>query len=287
MADVLILGKDGQVGHELCHAFADYGNVTAWGRSELDLTQPDRIREALRTLKPRLVLNAAAYTAVDKAESEQAQAAAINAEAPRVLAQELATLGGGLIHYSTDYIFDGAKRAPYLEDDATHPLNVYGATKLAGEQGITSTDVDHLILRTSWVYSDRGKNFVVTMRRVAQLQDELKVVDDQTGSPTWARTIALTTRLILERCGRSVKGRRGVYHLTSAGHTTWHGFAAKIVAAEPRSIVKSVTPIPTSAYPTPAARPRYSVLSSAKLERDFGVRMPQWDADFEKFGNAR
>lgn len=277
---ILITGANGQVGWELQRALAPMGEVLALGHAQLDLANPDAIRQALRHAAPDLIVNAAAYTAVDRAEQEPALAQAVNGEAPGILAEEAQRLHAALVHYSTDYVFDGSKGAPYEEIDATNPLGVYGATKLAGEKAISAVDCAHLILRTSWVYGARGKNFLLTMQRLARERDELRVVDDQIGAPTWSRILAEATVLILGQClhkggvADRLRDKGGLYHLSAAGQTSWFGFASAIVQQNekpPRMI-----PIPTSDYPLPAARPAYSVLANGKIARHFGIRLPDW-----------
>ena len=295
MSRILVTGKNGQVGFELQRRLAGLGQVIAVGRDEMDLSDPDAIRRAVREAKPDLIVNAAAYTAVDQAESEPELAQAINGIAPGILAEEARRAGAALIHYSTDYVFDGSKTAPYTEDDEPRPINVYGRTKLAGERAIQAVDAPHLILRTSWIYGARGKNFLLTILRLAKERAELSIVDDQIGAPTWSRAIAAATGTILEhlRYGQpafrdACAGKCGVYNLTAAGQTSWHGFAAAILAnaaiARPGQSafalerVPVLKPIPTEQYATPARRPRNSVLSNAKLQRAFGLAMPGWKA---------
>ena len=293
MSRILVTGRNGQVGFELRRSLAGLGQVIAVGRDELDLADAGAIRRKVRETRPDLIVNAAAYTAVDLAESEQELAQAINGVAPGILAEEAKRLGAALVHYSTDYVFDGSKGAPYTEDDAPRPLSVYGRTKLAGERAIQAVDVPHLILRTSWVYGTRGKNFLLTILRLAREREELSIVDDQFGAPTWCRAIAEATGDILRQLEYGQLGfreacaiRRGIYNLTAAGQTSWHGFAAAILAhaasARPGKSefalarVPMLRPIPTEQYPTPAARPRYSVLANAKVQRAFGVALPDW-----------
>lgn len=259
----------------------------------MDLADPDSIRRTLRETKPDLIVNAAAYTAVDQAESEPELALAINGVAPGILAEEAKRLGAALIHYSTDYVFDGSKAEPYTEEDEPRPLSAYGRSKLAGEQAIQAVDVPHLILRTSWVYGARGRNFLLTILRLAREREELAIVDDQIGAPTWSRAIAAATSRILVHLGYghpkfhdACTERRGIYNLTANGQTSWHGFAAEILAnaanAQPGKsafalervpVLKSIT---TEQYPLPAQRPRNSVLSHAKLQHAFGLIMPDW-----------
>ena len=293
MSRILVTGKNGQVGFELLRSLAGRGQVTAVGRDEMDLSDPDSIRRTVREIGPDLIVNAAAYTAVDQAEAEPELALAVNGVAPGILAEEAKRVGAALIHYSTDYVFDGTRTSPYTEDDAPRPINVYGRTKLAGERAIQAVDAPHLILRTSWIYGARGKNFLLTILRLARERDELAVVDDQVGAPTWSRALAEATGDILKRLGYGEEGfidacreRRGLYHLSAAGQTSWYGFAAAILAhaANPKPGMSAfaldrapvVKPIPTEQYPLPAARPRYSMLANAKLQRVFGVALPDW-----------
>lgn len=277
--NILLTGVKGQVGWELRRTLAPLGRVTAVDRAELDLADPDAIRAKVQAISPKLIVNPAAYTAVDRAEGEAEQARAINALAPAVLAEAAKDCGAILVHYSTDYVFDGTKTEPYTEDDAPHPLNVYGATKLEGEQAIRASGVRHLILRTSWVYETRGHNFLLTMQRLMRERHELKIVDDQVGAPTWARQIAEATALILAQCLSPARGADrpepwGTYHLTCGGETSWYGFARAI--AELGGFSTRLQPIPSSDYPTPARRPANSRLDNGKLERTFGLRLPDW-----------
>ena len=279
---ILITGANGQVGWELQRTLAPLGEVVALGREALDLSDPDAIRKTLRQAAPDLIVNAAAYTAVDKAEEERELAQAVNGAAPGVLAEEAKLLNAALVHYSTDYVFDGLKGAPYEEIDAPHPLSVYGETKLAGEKAIAAVGATHLILRTSWVYGARGKNFMRTMLRLANERDELRVVNDQIGAPTWSRMIAEATSVILAQCLHKgtvagvLSDKGGLYHLTAAGQTTWFGFASAIVQHTEKP--PRMTPITTADYPLPAPRPAYSVMSNAKLAHVFDIRLPDWEA---------
>jgi dTDP-4-dehydrorhamnose reductase len=278
---ILLVGKNGQVGWELQRTLATLGEVVAVDRKGMDLADPDSIRSAIRAARPDLIVNAAAYTAVDKAESEPDLAMAINGTAPSIMAEEAKRLGAAMIHYSTDYVFDGTKASLYAEEDAPNPLNVYGVTKLAGEQAVQAAGIPHLIFRTSWVYGLRGKNFLLTILRLAQERDELKIVDDQVGAPTWSRLIAEATAQILAQRGANLSEVSGLYHLTSAGRTSWHGFARAILdhsglaAAKP---LARLTPIPGADYPLPAPRPGNSGLSSKKMQQVFGLALPAWDA---------
>jgi dTDP-4-dehydrorhamnose reductase len=282
---ILLTGCNGQVGWELARALLPLGEVIAVNRSQADLSDPDGLRRTVQKLNPDVIVNPAAYTAVDKAESERDLAFLINAEAPRVLAEEAAKNASLLIHYSTDYVFDGTKHAPYTEGDAVHPVNVYGQSKLAGEQAIQATGADHLILRTSWVYAARGQNFLKTILRLAAEREELNIVADQIGSPTWARLIAETTAHVLRQAllERQQDGfSSGIYNLTSAGETSWHGFAQAIVEIARQQGTQPlknciINPIPTTDYPVPAKRPLNSRLSTNRLEQRFGLKMPTWD----------
>lgn len=275
---ILVCGRNGQVAQALQQALAGLGELHLLGRDQLDLAQPEGMREPLRQLAPDLIINAAAHTAVDQAESEAPLAYAINAEGPRVLAEEAARLGTPLIHYSTDYVFDGNKTTPYVEDDPVHPLGVYGQSKLAGEQAITAVGAQHLILRTSWVYSLHGRNFLLTMQRLLQERPQLKVVDDQIGAPTWAGTIAASTRALIERWQAGQAGAWGTYHLTAQGETSWFGFAQAIAEQlKARGLpCAELLPIPSSEYPTPARRPLNSRLDCSRLAREWQVSQPHW-----------
>lgn len=281
---VLLTGTSGQVGFELQRSLQGLGTVVALDRSRLDLRDPQQIRDVVRAMQPALIVNPAAYTAVDAAESDVADATRLNVDAPRFFAEEAKRAGAALVHYSTDYVFDGTKPDAYVESDPTDPQNVYGKTKLAGEQAIAATGCDHLVLRTSWVYGTRGKNFLLTMLRLGAERDELSVVADQVGAPTWANTIASLTSNVL---AQSVAGnddetrdwwRRhsGTYHLSAGGETSWHGFAEAIFELAGEARRPRVKPIPASAYPTPAARPANSRMSNDKLAAAFGIRAPDW-----------
>ncbi|MFO1153184.1 MAG: dTDP-4-dehydrorhamnose reductase [Rhodospirillales bacterium] len=283
MAPILLLGRQGQVGWELARTLAPLAPVIGLARDDLDLADPDAIRRAVRRAQPRLIVNAAAYTQVDKAETETELAMAINGTAPGILAEEAKRAGAALVHYSTDYVFAGSGDRPWREDDAVAPLNAYGVSKLAGEQAIAATGGRHLIFRTAWVYADRGRNFLKTMQRLALERDELRVVADQHGAPTWARLIAEATALVLaatrHRDGWDALAERGgLYHLTSGGQTTWCDFAEAIVAASAPAGERRarVVGIATSEYPTPAKRPAYSVLDCSRLADSFGIGLPDW-----------
>ena len=283
---ILLLGKNGQVGWELQRALAPLGELTALDRQGDDglcgdLTNLDGLAATVRAVQPQVIVNAAAYTAVDKAEGEPELAQRINAEAPAALAREAAALGALLVHYSTDYVFDGTGSAPWAEDAPTGPLGVYGATKLAGEQAIAQTGCPHLILRTSWVYAARGGNFARTMLRLAQERERLTVIDDQWGAPTGAELIADVTAHAVAQT-RQQPAKAGIYHLTAAGETTWFSYAKYVLAlaGQAQKAIKikatELLPIPTSAYPTPARRPHNSRLDTRKLQTRFGLALPPW-----------
>jgi len=277
---VLILGANGQVGRELQRSFADARELIALDRRHVDLGNREQLRDAVRHAAPEVILNAAAYTAVDRAESDRDDAFAINAHAPRILAHEAARRDAIFIHYSTDYVFDGGNNSPWLESDPTGPLNFYGASKLAGEQAVAEAGGRYLILRTSWVYGPHGKNFLLTMLRLAGERDRLTIVNDQTGAPTTSIAIADATRTVVDEIlSGTHQDWPGIYHLTCAGATTWCGFAKEIFARAGSLLAKTpeVLPIASKDYPTPAQRPRNSVLCNQKLESHFGVRMPTWE----------
>ena len=275
---ILVLGRHGQVGAALTQSLQGLGELICLDRSQLDLSNPEAIRIALRELQPQMIINAAAYTAVDAAESDEATAFQINAEAPRVIAEESERLGAALIHYSTDYVFDGGKQGAWLEDDVTAPLSVYGRSKLAGEQAIADVGGTHLILRTSWVYGLHGKNFLLTMLKLAETRDELAIVDDQMGAPTWAVTIADATAAIIRDAGEPAQlaALSGVYHLCAGGHTSWFSFAQAIFSHTSVQRKPKLRPITTAEYPTPAKRPSNSMLNTDKFRHTFGD-LPAWD----------
>jgi dTDP-4-dehydrorhamnose reductase len=297
---ILLIGKDGQVGSELAGLLPRLGQVVALGRAELDLSKPEAIREVIRRVQPQLVVNAAAYTAVDQAEKEPSLAQAINSDAPEIMAEEGKKIGAPLVHYSTDYVFDGTNNSPYSEEYPPNPLSVYGKTKLAGEQAIRSSGVSHLIFRTAWVYAAQGRNFLLTVLRLATQRDELRIVRDQYGAPTRNVEIAAATIAALAKITERADGvdgfanLGGTYHMTAAGVTTWYDFALAILqeaSAMPASSswltsalgglplrAKRVTPITSAEYPTPARRPAYSVLSNSKLAKAFGIEIADWRA---------
>lgn len=280
---ILLTGANGQIGWELARSLTPLGEVVGLERSRLDLSQPDLLRETVRAIAPNAIVNAAAYTAVDRAESEPELARMINAIAPGVLAEEAQRLDAILVHYSTDYVFDGTKSEPYVESDPPNPLNVYGRTKLEGERAIGASGCRHLTLRTSWVYGARGSNFLLTMLRLArERRAALRIVDDQIGAPTWAREIAQATAALMARPELAARGAEGLYHLTASGATSWYGFARAIFGS-PEMARLGVTPpaveaIPTSAYKTPARRPSNSRLDCERLFSRAGVRLAAWDA---------
>lgn len=280
---VMVTGANGQVGEAVARLARPHAEVAAHDRASLDLEKPDDIRWCVRDARPDVIVNAAAYTAVDRAEAEEERARAVNAVAPGILAEEAKRAGALLIHYSTDYVFDGGLDRPYLETDATRPLSAYGRTKLEGERAVAAAGGRHLILRTSWVYAPRGRNFMLTMLRFASERDELRVVDDQRGAPTSAEQLARATVELLD-AGRETSG---VYHATASGATTWFGFAGAIFEARRRQVgegfrIPALAPIATADYPTPAKRPRNSMLSNAKLENVFGVRLGDWREGLEE-----
>lgn len=281
--DILLIGRHGQVATELQKQLPTLGCVTVVGSGELDLADVDSIRRVVREARPNLIVNAAAYTAVDKAESEPELALAINATAPGVLAEEARRLDAALVHYSTDYVFDGAKTTPYLETDTPHPLNVYGRTKLLGEQAIQGSGARHLIFRTTWVYGPHGRNFLLTMLRLAKERESLRVVNDQFGAPTSSHSIAVATAQVL----RAWQGESGLYHLSCGGKTSWFGFAEEILreyAARQagrhwpplKADVDAVAAITSTEYPTPAQRPINSVLDNTRLNTTFQISLPEW-----------
>ena len=277
----LLIGKIGQVGWELRRTLAPMGRLTCVDFPEIDLTDADSIRRWVRDARPDIVINAAAYTAVDKAESEPGKAMQINGVAPGILAEEAKASGALLVHYSTDYVFDGTKTTPYLETDLPKPLGAYGHSKLAGDEAIRAVAGAHLIFRLCWVYGARGQNFMLTMLRLARERENLRVVGDQLGCPTWSRMIAETTALALKQvtAASDRSAFTGTYHLAASGVTSWHGFAQAIINLMPAEGKKcsAVEAISTAEYPTPAKRPAYSVLACDKLERMFKLRLPHWE----------
>ena len=295
MTRILLIGRNGQVGFELANRLTGLGELVVTGREQIDLARPSSIRSVMREIKPGLIINAAAYTAVDRAESESELAMAINGTAPAILAEEAKRLSAALIHYSTDYVFDGLKQSAYVEDDPTCPLNSYGRSKLAGEQAIVASGIPHLIFRTSWVYGTRGANFMLTMLRLAGERERIQVVNDQFGVPTSSPWLAQSTVDILGRLGAgpgrfadAIAGRGGIYHLVPGGSTTWYDFASSILVNASRmggSVTRPHTrkapilePIRTEQYPVRTPRPKYSVLANGKATLAFGLDMPPWQA---------
>ena len=276
---ILITGKNGQVGGEFSLLYGSRDDIILAGRDECDLASEPSIRDLVRRVKPNVIINPAAYTAVDQAEREPELCFAINATAPRVLAEEAAHLGALLVHYSTDYVFDGEKPEPYLESDPIHPVSVYGASKAAGEAAIAETGCRHLVLRTSWVYRAQGKNFLRTMLRLGAERPELRVVDDQIGAPTSAAAIATATARLVEQ---QPDPPSGIYHMTAAGSTSWCGFAREIFRSGMLANPPQVQAIASSEYPTPAKRPSNSVLSNDKFGLTFGFRLPHWQRQLEE-----
>ncbi len=287
---ILLTGKGGQVGHELRHALAPIAEVIAVGTHDCDFTDADAIEALVSRVRPHVIINPAAYTAVDKAESEPDRAAAINATAPGVLAKQAQRLDALLIHYSTDYVFDGTQSTPYTEADRPNPQSVYGATKLAGETAIQQQGARHLILRTSWVYGLHGQNFPKTMLRLATELETLNVVADQWGAPTSASLLANVTAQLLTQ--PITAAQSGVYHVSASGRTNWHAYACRVIERAralgwPLKVpAQAVNAIPTSAYPTPAKRPSSGCLNTTKFQETFGIHLPAWDREVDAFVNA-
>jgi dTDP-4-dehydrorhamnose reductase len=293
---ILLTGVNGQVGHALKTKLAEY-EVVALSREQLDLTKTHDIKRIVRDVKPNLIINPAAYTAVDKAESEPELAYAINATAAQILAEEAARLGAALIHFSTDYVYDGIKTAPYIETDEVNPVSVYGKSKLAGEQAIQQVGLPHLILRTSWVYGAYGKNFLKTILRLAGERDALRIVGDQFGAPTSSESIVEALVKLVEIWKPAQESQTGVVHFTNAGETSWHGFSCEIVNEYNALIeskhwpalktsVQNITAITTADYPTPAARPANSRLNNAKLKQVFDIELPSWQHGLQQVMQA-
>lgn len=280
MKNILIIGNKGQVGWELQRTLAPIGNVIGHDRETLDISSPQSIQEVIRQVKPSIIVNAAAYTAVDKAETDQSICSAINTTGPMLLAEQAKKQQALLIHYSTDYVFDGSSTNPYKEIDSPNPQNFYAKSKLEGDLAIAASGCKHIILRTSWVYGSRGHNFLLTMLKLGQQRDTLKIVDDQIGAPTWSRMIAESTAQIVT----NYEDQNGIYNLTSEGKTSWFGFAKAIFdlqASKTSCKVPNLINIPSSEYPTPAKRPQNSLLCHEKLLKTFGIRLPNWKAALE------
>ena len=295
---ILLTGKNGQVGGELLRLLPQVAEVAAFGHDQLDLSNPTDICRTIREVRPHLIVNAAAYTAVDRAETDETTAQAVNAEAPGIMAEEATKIGAAMVHYSTDYVFDGTKKLPYDEIDSVNPINVYGKTKFAGELAIRCSNVPHLIFRTSWVYAKRGRNFLLTILRLATEREEIRIVSDQMGAPTCASEVAAATvKILTGMLGRSAGDRvlsevSGTYHMTAADQTTWHGFAKAILleagrapqnllwlraATNGRALIASrVLPISTKEFHSPTRRPAFSLLSNTRLTQTFGVTLADW-----------
>jgi len=298
---ILLIGRNGQVGTELALLLPRLGELIALNRQELDLTKPIDIRRTIQEIRPQWIVNAAAYTAVDRAESDESTARAVNEQAPAVMAEEAKKIGAALVHYSTDYVFDGGKKSPYEETDTPNPINVYGKTKLGGESAVQESGALHLIFRTEWVYATQGRNFLLTILRLATQKQELRIVADQIGSPTTSREIAAATvtavsQLMDRESVLSLATSGGIYHMTAEGETSWYEFTKAILeeaspetehlswvnaATKGMPLTKQVLPITTAEYPTTARRPAYSVLSTRRLHDRFGVRLPPWRAQLQ------
>jgi dTDP-4-dehydrorhamnose reductase len=298
---ILLTGGSGQLGGQLQRTLAALGTVVAPGRAELDLSSTESIRSKMRTVRPQWVVNPAAYTAVDTAESEADAAFAINRDAPAILAEEAKKIGAVMIHFSTDYVFDGTKKTTYVESDVAHPLGIYGASKLAGEQAVAASRAAHLILRTSWIYGATGKNFLLTILRLAREREELRIVADQHGAPTWSFDLAVMTAALIAKINAQVARESrsaaeivaedsGIYHACSAGETTWFGFAEAALriaqAREPQQRFARLLPIKTEEYPTAAQRPQNSRLDCTKLAEHFGLALPAWERSLARVMEA-
>src|SRR6267378_1626093 len=301
---ILLTGKKGQVGGELLRLLPRVGEVVAVGHDQLDLSNPSDIRQTIRRVRPQLIVNAAAYTAVDQAETDESMAHAVNAEAPGLMAEEAKKIDAALVHYSTDYVFDGTKKTPYDEIDSVNPINVYGKTKFAGEQAIRGSGVLHLIFRTSWVYATRGRNFLLTILRLATERKELRIVSDQVGAPTCALEVAEATAKVLTSIrdkndsGFVFSEVSGTYHMSATGQTTWYDFAKTILekaeatphilewltaATKERPLIaRSLIPISTKDFRSPTRRPPYSVLSNARLSKTFDVALSDWRTELQR-----
>ena len=292
MKKILLTGVNGQVGHALKSKLSQH-EVIALSREQMDLGKPHDIKRIVREIKPDLIINPAAYTAVDNAESEPELAFAINATAPQILAEEAARLNAAIIHFSTDYVYDGSKNGAYIETDAVNPVSIYGKSKLAGEEAIRAVGLPHLILRTSWVYGAYGKNFLKTIMRLAAERDSLRIVGDQFGAPTSSESIAEAVISLVDSWQCSQDNQTGVYHFTNTGETSWHGFSCEIIneynqlaLAKSRPALKTnthtITAISTAEYPTPATRPANSRLDNTKLKQTFGIALPSWQQGLQQ-----
>jgi dTDP-4-dehydrorhamnose reductase len=291
---ILVLAANGQVGWEAARALSPLGAVTGVTRRDFDLSNLSAVQGCVRSVRPDVIVNCAAYTHVDRAESDENAAIRLNAELPELVASEARSLGALLVHYSTDYVFDGQARKPYTERDVAIPRTVYGATKLAGDKAVLESEAAAYIFRISWVYAARGRNFVLTMQKLARERDELRVVGDQHGSPTWSRLVAEATaqavgRWLHSRWAGTMAPAFGLYHMAASDHTTWHDFATTIVAAmpdDPDWKRPAVSRIMTADYPTPTPRPSWSVLDSTRLSEAFGLSLPSWKEQFALFSGA-
>lgn len=292
-ASILLTGATGQVGGELLPLLSRFGEVIAPARDAMDLANAASVRKMIRAVRPRWIVNPAAYTAVDKAESDSDLAYAINRDAVQVIGEEAKAIGAGVVHFSTDYVFDGTGDRPYVETDATNPVSVYGASKLAGEQALAASGAGHLIFRTSWVYGSQGKNFLLTIKRLVREREVVRVVADQQGAPTWSRDLAVMTAHVMGQCEAEggtiadVLARfGGTYHAACSGETTWHGFAVEAVRLvrerNPGARFADIEAITTADYPTPARRPLNSRLNTGKLASRFGWRLPDWRESLRK-----
>ena len=280
---ILLTGKTGQIGGELNNIVGDLGKLITVDKEQLDLSKPNSIEPVILDIKPDIIINPASYTAVDKAEEEPDLAMTVNAIAPGLLAKAAKKVGAGLVHYSTDYVFDGCSGIPYKEKDSPNPLNVYGQSKLAGEKAVAEAGIPFLIIRTGWVYSLHGKSFLRTIKKLAEEKDIIQVIDDQVGAPTWARSVALKTHQTLKQClnkkwlEKKAPSLSGIFHLTCQGKTSWHGFAKEILNMSDASQNIKLIAIPASDYPTPAARPSNSLLNNEKIQKVFDLDMPNWE----------
>jgi len=281
MLKILLTGRTGQIGRELVHALAPLGVVVAPTRAEFDLARPDTMRSVLRQARPQVIVNAAAFTSMDRSEAQPDLAMRLNAMAPSLIAEEAKELDALMVHYSSAYVFDGLAGRPYVEDDPVGPINAYGRTKLAGERAIAATGARHIILRLSWIHSLGGNNFLTALLRLAREKDALPVVNDQIGSPTWARTVAHATARVLGR-GPTAELAAGTFHLSAAGMVSRYGFAEEIIATARRmnggrDALASPRPVASEDYPVPAARPKYCVLDNSRIRRAYGIGMPDWE----------
>jgi len=278
---ILLTGATGQVGWELSRALAPLGGLITPDSTEFNLAEPESLRKNIREWKPDIIVNPAAYTAVDQAEREHDLVFRVNADSPKVLAEEAERLNIPMIHYSTDYVFDGEKGEPYRESDETRPLNIYGESKLQGEMAIQNIVEQHIILRTSWIYSLRGSNFLTTMLRLFKEKDEISVVNDQIGAPTWSRMVAEVTSIIMSQLHQKENGW-GLYHLSASGESSWYHFVKEIKRVEDEKRKFSINAISSEQYVTAAIRPKNSLLNSRKLSQQWNVKLPRWDVSLKQ-----